>query len=776
MSTWFLSRRLLGYYRRQAAAIGASAFAIAMFLTVASTVGATAGEAVADATRARAGGYSYAVQAMDEQAAAELADTSGYLPVSEHTALVATEERAVHADVRAVDEPSVVLGQLTAGRAPEKPGEVVASAAVLQDLDVSVGSALTLRTEEVETSVSVVGSIVDEGNRGDVTVSGYLPDLASSPAVWLTDSYPWNDQRLAPYFAERRMVGRTITYLADDVRTEHSVLPPSIVTRVVLAGVVTGAFVLALLVVGAKREREPDVVGLVAAGMRPRVAWGVAVRASVLCLVGGAALGSATAIGLVYVARDAASQILVQQWLGITVSFWQLALVILVLPLLSVVLAVLLARESSSRQRKARNRRDLVRLALVLLALAAVLWLAMLLRAVPPRTLIALLAGVAFSAGSAVAAVLLPHQSRRVARRRVLAEVARPLLALSLVCGLVTFTGAFVSAAQMHRLLVSESLTSPLQPEGSLVVAEVSQAAAGELENQYRETGGKRLYRYGIPIETERVVRVTTPDLARCTRRADADRGIEGAPGCSPPPEVQVPVNVVGLLDGDDTATPVVDADLVEDGQAGFLHIDAPSGEVLSADAVKVEVDPLLGGTLPGAVLDAGSPLAERYGLRLSGAETVVFVDFAQLSAEGQAEMRSAVLRLAGTSLLREDRDADAENLWSVAVAAAVLAFGLVLLLASTLGASFVSSQQSLRQTFVLLGAAKSERLRFSAQVFLPAVMAQIAAASAAVVTAWFSGVHDGSGFGWLWMLPAVAGVIGFTLVAKSFAAAPDVG
>ncbi len=108
-----------------------------------------------------------------------------------------------------------------------------------------------------------------------------------------------------------------------------------------------------------------------------------------------------------------------------------------------------------------------------------------------------------------------------------------------------------------------------------------------------------------------------------------------------------------------------------------------------------------------------------------------------------------------------------------LANAAAVGGSALVLLVVVAAGQALTASQRDLRQVLGLLGVRRSRRAVLGARLYAIPVGVQGVAVLAALVSAWFAGVHDGSGFGWAWALPALAAAVTCVALVGPFSAVP---
>ncbi len=267
-------------------------------------------------------------------------------------------------------------------------------------------------------------------------------------------------------------------------------------------------------------------------------------------------------------------------------------------------------------------------------------------RVVPPRTFLAYLSGLAVAGGAAILLWVLLTRSRRQALGRTLRYTATPVLALSLVLRVLSFSTAFYAAGQTHRWQATQASSNPMQPAGSLVVSGVSQMSRRTLLREYRDHGGAAAVHFGLPVETRHTLRVTTTRVVGCFVDAGATDPGQVLDRCAPA-RSRVPVNGIGLSNGHAGDVPQVDPTLLAHGQVGLFDFVVPGGQVRATGQVRARPRPGPVGNLPGIVVPASGPLARRWGLQPSGTEVLALLEFSRLPAPDQAFMRGALTRLA---------------------------------------------------------------------------------------------------------------------------------
>jgi hypothetical protein len=172
----------------------------------------------------------------------------------------------------------------------------------------------------------------------------------------------------------------------------------------------------------------------------------------------------------------------------------------------------------------------------------------------------------------------------------------------------------------------------------------------------------------------------------------------------------------------------------------------------------------------------AASPFASEWGLVPSGTEVLALLRFNRLQAKDQAYMRGALTRLAPTAQVQELRDRQEDLVIGLANTAAVAGSALVLLIAVVAGQALTTAQRDLRQVLGLVGVRRSRRALLGARLYAIPAAVQGLAVLAALVSAWFAGVHDGSGFGWTWLSPVVVAGATFAALVRPFSAVPAAG
>jgi hypothetical protein len=623
-------------------------------------------------------------------------------------------------------------------------------------------------------TVTVVGVTVTPANRGDTTVGLLSRRLQGPPTGWLTNTPPWTEPDLRQLFDDRRLVGRTTDLLAVD---EANGAVPALLAALRFtfpAAALLSACLLAVAIGSLRQGRERDVDALAAAGLDRRRGWQILLVATWATLTAGAVLGAAAALAGLWWGRSVVSAMFAQSWQTVAVPVVDIAIAAVVVPVVACGAAWLVARGGTVVGGLGKAPTS-PRLAVALLVAGGAAWTLMGARVVPPRTILAYLSGLSIAGGAAIMVWAALTRSRRPALGRTLRHAAAPILALSLVLAVVSFSTAFYAAGQTHRWLATQASSNPLQPAGSLVVSGVSEQSRRTLLREYRAHGGDGALHFALPVETKHTLRVTTTRVVTCFVRSGATDPGQVLGRCAPS-RSRVPVNVIALTDAPASAPVRADATLLARGRVGLLDFVVPEGTVRATAGVAARPGYGLGGNLPGAVVPAASPFASEWGLVPSGTEVLALLRFDRLQAEDQAYMRGALTRLAPTAQVQELRDRQEDLVVGLANTAAIAGSALVLLIAVVAGQALTTAQRELRQVLGLVGVRRSRRALLGARLYAIPAAVQGLAVLAALVSAWFAGVHDGSGFGWTWLSPVVVAGATFAALVRPFSAVPAAG
>ena len=765
-----LLRRLVRGRPVQAVSIGLVAFALATALTGLLTVRSSAAQAVADATRADHGGHEYALQVLDASVVPILASRHDMLPIWQSSGSAATPTREVPVTVRAVGDSAAAPGVLAEGRHPRHAGEVTISRAAQHTLAVELDDTVTVATAAMTVPARIVGITYMPDDRNDATAVLFSPSDPEDATVWVSDLNVFTDAQLGPILERRQAKARTIAILADDRRaaaidTLLAALRYSAPAFALLAICVAGVLLVALY-----RERRRDVRALAAAGMPTTAGWRLLSTAAILCLSAGTAAGMALTLVTFWLLRGPISAPLGQQWQSITAPWPALiAYLVLFAP------AALLTAWATSRGRQlsaAFARIAAPTWAGAVLVTVGVMGLGLTGTGVLPEEL-APLGGLVTVVGVCLVMAAVLAATRRSALRRLISQSARPLVGLALAAALIDFGAGYYAARQVHSAEVVVAENAPYQPAGSLFIDGINADSRAVLEQQFRALGGQRTAAYLTVLERTESIRATNAGMVACLR----DRGVRdpnAVLGDCGPDGTMSPINTIALTDNPATDGLRADRALVENGRIGLLTFAGDSIETTATSTEPAVADPLLGGNLPGAVVGVDSPLARRLHLVPSGAESLVLLDFERLPDVSRARMRSIIDRTSSTAQTAEAYNYTALQFRAVATAVAVGATAVLLLVVTTVGMAFLASQRDLRRILGRLGVNRRRRRAFGIRLLLIPLAAQAVAVAAARFCAGVAGVHNGSGFGWLWVLPGLVGVVACLVVAVAYGKAPQ--
>jgi hypothetical protein len=765
-----LVRRLLRSRPAPALSIVLLAFALAVTFTALLTVRASAARAVADTTRADHAGHAFAVQVLDDTVVPALEARDDLLPLWESPGSAATATRQVPVTVRAVSDAAAASGVLVDGERPRREGEATVSAAALRALRASTGDTVTVTVEDRPLPVRISGVTVSPADRREATVVVLAPQEPSEATLWLSNTDVFADSQLRPMLERRAAKARTVEILAGEreaaaIDTLLTALRYSAPAFALLAVCLAGIMLAAL-----HRERRPDVLALAAAGMSTVRGWRLVAVAALWCMMAGSALGATAVLVGCYALRETVSAPLGQQWQSIAVAWPALIAYLLLAAPMALAMAWITSR--GRRARSAEHRLPVPAwTGAVLFGLGTSTLVLMATRVLPVAPAPA--AGLAAVVGATLLLTAVPAVTQRPALRRLIIHAVHPLTAAALAAAIITFGVAYYAARQEHTAQTAVDENVPYQPPGSLFVEGVNAEARGTIQQQYRALGGQRSAVYLGVAESRQLVRSTNPGLVFCLQQRGTRDPDNVLTDCGPD-GTMAPINTIALTDEPATAGLRVDRAFVEDGRAGLLTFPADESLLVSTTATEpAQPDPALGGNLPGAVVGVDSPLARRLGLTPSGSQSLLLLDFAALSQDAQAQMRSLVNRTASTALVGEDRNDTEAQFRAVSTAVSIGATAVTLLILASAGMAFLAAQRDLRRMLGHLGVSQRQRRAVGARMMLLPLAALAVALASGRFSAWLAGVHNDSGFGWLWALPGLAGILICLVLAVAYGRPP---
>ncbi|MGY1719407.1 hypothetical protein ACI8AG_10210 [Blastococcus sp. SYSU DS0552] len=778
MTMRHLLHRLLRHRLAMAMGLAGTSLVLAAAFALTTVLQASVSAAVEQSVEVGAGGRQFAVQVLDqERALPVLSSRTDLLPVVDDTAVVSATGASSPADVRAVADPAAGLGLLVDGRHPDRPGQATVSSSLAAALDLAIGDEAVLTRDDADQQrLLVTGTTSSPAHAGDLTVVLMQEEVdASAATVWLTDTDPFADDQLRPLIEQRALTGRTVAILAQDegVAARQSLLS-ALGYAAPTTAALSGCLILSMLAVLSRRLRR-DVDALQAAGMTVVDSWRLVGHAAALAVGAGAVAGTCLALAAGSLGRTPVSAWLGQDWQSLSVPWSMLAAFTVGLPAL--VLAV--ARALPVVVGRGHHRRlPEIRLSPRWATAVVLLWVVLVALTIA-RVLPVGVGGLWGAAAAFAAPVLIVALAVRGAGRgesRVVRHVTQALMPVVMVAALLTWTATSYAAEAMHNGISMRETSAAVQPPGSLLVYEVPSVAGAELRNVYRDLGGERVMTYLLPDESAAQVRATSAGIAECMRRDSITDPMLVDPACVPDDSAS-PMNIVALSPaGTQQATLTADPSLMEQGRLGLL-VFTPQGQGRADQVTEspATADPLLGGNMPGAVVPADGELARSLDLRATDGELVAFLDFAALPTDAQARFRSHVSRLAGGAQVAEERHqyGDVAIQFSLSRASAIAGATLLVLLLGFGGATVVAGQAHLRRTLVDTGSLRRRRRALAARVFATPVLAVLLAAALGRFSAWLQGVHNGLGFGWVWVLPGCAAAITCAALALAFYRVP---
>ena len=718
--------------------------------------------------------FEFALQAGSGDARELLAETPKLQRVEDGDATVLTSDAAAPALVRTMSAPAGPVGALVEGHRATQPGQAAVSLALQHQLAVRVGDTVNVTADDVTVPVEIVGVTVNEANVDDATIVTVVDELsASDTTVWLSHTDPYANPGLRSALDDRSITYRSVSTLSEDARRS---VPPAVAGLAyapLLAALLLGLVAVGVLLSLSSVARE-DTRLLTQAGVPPRQAWRLIGGVASGSLIGGMILGGTLATATVWVARVSIAARLDQYWTTTAVPWLPATLLVLAVIVLAVVARPAALAASSvgdwiarpSRGRP-RSRRRAVAGVLAGCGVAVIAAAAAARLQSPPNSI----AGWAPAGGLMVVASLpiligdtftrrLPPATSTIAHRLV-ASVSL----VAVVASLIAATAAVSAARTTHNANAAEGQTSAPQPPGSFLIYEVPDEAAGKIAGRFRDLGGQDVQQYELPDETQRRIRVTGTDLVDCMEKAQVANPDAVSPDCFPQ-DTMSPVNTV-MLSIDGKTGSRADPGLIEDGEVGLLEYTGTTGDAKSIAITDAAPDPLLGGNMPGMVVDPSGPVAQKFGLQTGGTRLVALLDFEQLDEHDQSLMRGTVARIApGAQIADADQSNSYDQDRAIANVKAVAGTILALLVILAGGAAVLSGHRVTRRILVDIGSNNTQRLRlFVTWVATPALTLAIAI-PVTVLTTSLGGINRSGDWGFAWLMPPTFSLAACLLLA----------
>lgn len=638
-------------------------------------------------------------------------------------------------------------------------------------LGVRLGDQVELKESGRSTVARIVGIAIHPAARDDQFASAVSPHAAARASIWVSDTRPSSEPSMSRAIESREVLVRTVAVLADErVEVADSSflrwlrLLPELVFLV-------GVLLVSGILVQLRRAVGDSVTGLEAAGLARPSSWRLVALTGLTAALAGSVLGALTGASVLWLAKEPLSAALGQYWTAPAIRPLASLTGAALIPLVACAIVVTAATTHLERVVSVSRRRN-VRSAVVGLAVGITVSLILSSNIYEAAGWM----GMVIVVAAAVIAPKVLAAGMAPVSRRFFVMVAKRVMPLAVALAVIVFATGMAAAWNAHGALVTESLSPRVQPRGSFLVNNVGLRSATVLRDAFEGQGGSGSLVVDLPDETETNVRVSSPGLVQCMSRGSVSTASDIPPECYPTGTAS-PLNTVTVSDeapatpSATNATVTADPALVEGGRVGLITFDSQTGQVIDSRVADAVPDPRLGGNMPGAVIHQGSDLAGDLGLTRSGQQLVALFDFARLGAAEQAKVRYLVQATAPTSEISEDQpDSLASAQRSTGAFAALAGAAISALVVSAGGAGLVTASARLRRDLVNLGADRKRRRALAGRLLLVPAAAVVCAAAASRAAAHLSGAHEGSGFGWLWVLPGLTALVGCVVTARAFA------
>jgi hypothetical protein len=779
-----LSFRLARWDWPATVGIAASAAAFGALFATAVILNATYQQAIADGVASDNGRHAYRLEVVDSSAAvtAQLAQRRDWIAVWKSSVQVRAGSRLVPAQAASTQASAVLagFGELVAGRAPTRPNEVSVSRSVADDLAVGVGDTVAIATDGDPSVTGVITGVYVNAMRPDeVSIYRRLAAVpAEDPDTWLSDTSPAADQNMLAAYEQGLIKFRSTGGLVADQQEQaaSSVLAPlrylpqffALVAAVLLTGALA-----------ALRIRvRPTIEGLGAAGMPTGQAVRIPLLAAAGAVLAGVAIGQAAAIVSTTLARSALGATFDQYWQHVTVPYGWLAGLLVGLPTL---LFSLFTGAAAGRRRAAtvtttvQSRSGM--LAVLSGAIVGLVLLARADRGSSGGVSAALYGGLLVSA--ALPGILLAAGLRM--RASVATHTARTFAMSIAGTAIVISTILFVTSFFSVRLASTgaEAVSAAEQPPGTLVVDGVSDADADAVTRAYRRFSADTIWRLRLPAETVSSLRVVTPAFAACVQALP--RPLLSLAGDCPTGDSLTPLNRTSITDpstliagATSPDTVLADPQLIQNGRVGLLDFDVNSHDQAVKRTIIVNARPLpgLGGNLPGAVLDPRHPAAAQP-IRQPHVDMVVLHGFGALPETRKAEVRGAVVSVAGYATISEDQELEDRGSRLLAMMITIAGTLIIVILLLAGAAALTTGQADFRNLLGQLGISAPRRLVLGLRILaIPGAGVLLATMIAA-----FASQRSGSNvraYPALLTIPATGAAVTVLICAALYARSPD--
>lgn len=681
---------------------------------------------------------------VDSNGQAALDDAVGVVRIFESTAKISCSGRLVEVAVRSAGSSSQLPGTVLRGRMPNGPGEIALTTSPLDSLRCALGDGVSL-DDEPATIVGILASPADANQQLAVKLGA---DVKASTATYVSDdSYAeipsLRVRDLSSSFVERSVVEISERQADDEWRRQ---MPMGVGGFIWPASACIAVFaVWAYLLAQRKNLHALSEIGFSERQRRATALWTV--------LAGGLSgwlLGSSLSLLSIALLPQLGEQLFSQQWINVRIPFEQLLIA-------SVAGAFFLGASAFATLSVGRVHGPIrtIRLQVIVVSGLSTSLVVLILAStgvLPVR--VASGAGLGAALSGCAALHLLLSGRRQGSLQRIRTNLRTGFVFLAALVSGVAMVASFQSAYTAHGVLFSSSASGALQPPGSAYIDTIPTATSDRI---FDGENWPHAVRISIPNERDGIFRVASPGFADCaiTPTGHIEVG-QDVSGCASD-RSRAPLNGIGILNGS-----VIRADptLIEDGLVAILEIDGASGRVVNTWMRPAVADTSLGGLVPGLVVDERT--ASEFGIRdWSTAESVLVPDFLASPPDAKAQLRGDLARVSPASVFREDNGM-AEFLGEVARTRFIALVGslLVLLFGIAGGCSLVIASRRAYADMLILGLTARRLLSWSAGNSLYLAGAVILGTLIGRWCAWIEGIHDGSGFGTMWLLPGAAGLI----------------
>ncbi len=770
---WMLLRRRVVY-----GAVGIVTTLLGLAVCSINSILPTVDGAIENSVVAQFDGKQYDLRPDTAKGAAALSGARDMEPVSEESDLaVRSTSGLVNVFVRW--RTSGGSETLVTGSNAVSEGEALVTAALAELLAVGPGSLVTVQTGDGWEQVRVRGVFVDPGNAGlQALIAVNAARASNSSTHFLTMRNPYSDTSLLS-LVERRDIS---VAASDSEISSRSAVSHEALIALKYAGLgvrVASILIFACVVAALRGPQRADSDSLCSIGIPILKSRSVPFFAGLVAAWIGISLGFALTSPVLHIFRVPLSESLNQYWISIRTSSQSVlelgATTTLILACGAALLGNLGAGLASPRQASRRIRHVTVGVLMVSLLMMVA---SQAQRLFVKQPVIPIAIGLA---ATSVFVAVLPMVLNQLLNHRPgrslglwIARMQFPQAMMIVVLACAALFGSFYAASHVHSSYGNREYSSAQQPAGSLAIAHVKPDIAEELIRSFQTVGGQEAIAWILPDENDTSTRVTMPGAIDCLKQKNS-ADIDAHSECFDDPTGQRYSTLSTIAIG--TTPPGVDMvaapDLVSEGRIGYLTFINKNSFNSSATASQlsalnnVGVDPILGGEMPGAVVNPrATALLRELRLSPSGTCLLLLKDFQSLRPRDQAMYRARVDAISPGSerleqILPTDLDLRQQGLvGSLGVGAIILVIG------AFSGRALITGQLSRWNQLFNLAESAPLRRRVAIYWALPALVSAVAVLIASRWLAYYANAQTGDGFGWEWIIPPVALFSVFTLLA----------